>query len=274
MSQVDLEALAEDVNAEYEVLAKLLERVAEDAWDVATPAPGWSVRDQITHLAFFDGITRLAITDPHEFENFRDGLTDLQEYVDKVSEHDSGRSGRDMLLWWAHERRELLDAALTADPARRVPWFGPDMSLASKLTARLMETWAHGQDIVDALNFDRPATSRLVHIARIGVLAFRNSFLVRGLDVPAVPVWVSLDAPDGGGTWVWGDSSATNRVSGPAEDFCLVVTQRRHVSDTSLEVVGETADLWMDIAQAFAGPPGEGRKPGQFPRSTRRAPTA
>jgi len=271
MRKVDLVALVADVQAEHDALADLLVSVPDDAWDVATPAPGWSVGDQITHLAFFDGITRLAVADPAQFERFRDGIADLQEYVEGISEQGVWRTGAEKLHWWADERRALLEAALNAGPSHRVPWFGPSMSLASKLTARLMETWAHGQDVVDALDLNRPPSLRLKHVARIGVLALPNSFLVNGLEVPQIPVRVSLEAPHGQGIWEWGDSAAADSVEGRAEDFCLVVTQRRHVQDTSLEVTGETATAWMAIAQAFAGPPGEGRKPGQFPHKRRGA---
>jgi uncharacterized protein (TIGR03084 family) len=68
-------------------------------------------------------------------------------------------------------------------------------------------------------------------------------------------------APSGADTWTWGDPSAANTVRGPALDFCLVVTQRRHVDDTALDVQGDAAREWISIAQAFAGPPGEGRRP-------------
>jgi uncharacterized protein (TIGR03084 family) len=74
---------------------------------------------------------------------------------------------------------------------------------------------------------------------------------------------VELDAPDGE-QWTWGPPDSANSVRGPAVDFCLVATQRRHVDDTKLAVVGPVATRWMSIAQAFAGPPGAGRRPGQF----------
>jgi uncharacterized protein (TIGR03084 family) len=155
-------------------------------------------------------------------------------------------------------------AALRAvDPSTRIPWFGPDMSPASKATARLMETWAHGQDIVDALDLVRPPTKRLYHVAHIGVRALPNSYRTNQRPVPDAPVYVALAAPDGE-RWTWGDADAADRVEGPALDFCLVVTQRRHVADTDLVVEGAVATDWMSIAQAFAGPPGEGRAPGQF----------
>jgi uncharacterized protein (TIGR03084 family) len=130
-----------------------------------------------------------------------------------------------------------------------------------------METWAHGQDVVDALGAERAPTDRLRHVAHIGVTARPFAYRVHGLDLPDVPVRVALDPPAGGETWVWGDEGAADRVSGPALDFCLVVTQRRHPADTHLVIEGDAAVEWMSIAQAFAGPPGAGRQPGQFTAS-------
>lgn len=262
----DVGSLADDVQAEHDALADGLRGLGEDAWSTPTPAPRWTVRDQVTHLAFFDHVTRLAIAEPAAFEALRaEAEQDLESYVDGRRAEAADRSGPEMLDWWARERTALLDAARAADPRQRVPWFGPSMSLASKLTARVMETWAHGQDVVDALGLVRPPTARLHHVARIGVLAFPNSFRANGRPVPEAGVRVVLTAP-GGGTWEWGERDAPDSVSGPAEDFCLVVTQRRHLDDTSLVVTGPVAMEWMSIAQAFAGAPGEGRAPGQFSR--------
>src|SRR5687768_14064973 len=136
------------------------------------------------------------------------------------------------------------------------------MSFASFVSARLMETWAHGQDVVDALGAEREPTNRLEHICHLGVRARRNSYAARGLEFPGGDVRVVVTAPDGA-EWSWGESS-DDLVTGPALDFCLCVTQRRHLADTSLEVRGPLAEEWMSIAQAFAGPPGPGRAPGQF----------
>jgi len=259
-------ALVADLAAEKSSLATVLaERPASD-WDRPTPAPGWAIRDQIAHLAHFDGVTRLAVADPEAFMRLRDGLGDLQHYVDDVGARQAHRDAAELLAWWEDGNAGLRAAATAADPVVRVPWFGPPMSLASKLTARIMETWAHGQDVVDALGVTRPPTERLRHVARIGVLALPNSFRAHELPVPSAPVRVELLAPDGVTRWDWGDETAADRVHGPAEDFCLVVTQRRHVEDTALTVVGGTARSWMSVAQAFAGPPGPGRRPGQFSR--------
>lgn len=261
--------LVEELAAEKASLVAVLEDAPESAWSTPTPAPRWTVHDQVAHLAFFDEITRQCIAEPKAFEELRDGLPDLQAYVDSIGGLNAHRGGAEMLQWWAEENDGLRAAALAADPTVRVPWFGPSMSLASKVTARIMETWAHGQDVVDALGVERTPTARLRHVARIGVLAFPNSFRTRGLAVPDGSVTVRLEDPEGGPSWVWGDESAADTVEGTALDFCLVVTQRRHVADTSLVVRGELATHWMDVAQAFAGPPGAGRQPGQFATATK-----
>jgi len=121
-------------------------------------------------------------------------------------------------------------------------------------TARLMETWAHGQDIADALGVRRTPTDRLRHIAHLGVVTRGFSYTVRGREPSQAPVYVALTAPSGG-EWTWGEASAADRVSGPALDFCLLVTQRRMLDELDLTVIGDAAAEWMAIAQAFAGGP-------------------
>jgi uncharacterized protein (TIGR03084 family) len=105
-------------------------------------------------------------------------------------------------------------------------------------------------------------TTRLKHVAHIGVRARPFSYMINGLSLPDGHVYVALDAPDGS-VWEWGEPS-DDRVTGAALDFCLVVTQRRHRDDTRLVVAGPNATEWIGIAQAFAGEPGGGRVPGQF----------
>ncbi len=167
-------------------------------------------------------------------------------------------SPEELLAWWRLARARLLAAAEVADPNARVPWFGPPMGVRSFLSARVMETWAHGQDIADTFGIERQPTDRLRHVAHLGVGARAFSYVLRGREVRGEPVRVELEAPTGG-IWEWGESRATNSVTGPALDFCLVVTRRRHRSATRLVTVGDAASEWMEIAQAFAGPPGPDR---------------
>jgi uncharacterized protein (TIGR03084 family) len=259
--------LVADLAAEHADLVGLLDGRPEEVWTLPTPAPGWTIHDQVAHLAHFDWVTRTAVTDPEAFAGLLtevgDHLGGLQAYVDSIGPANASRDGADMLAWWIRENQRLRDAVLAAPERQRVPWFGPSMSLASKVTARIMETWAHGQDVADALGVRRTPTDRLRHVARIGVLAMSNSFATHGLPVPTDPIRVALVAPSGA-TWEWGEPDARHTVTGPAEDFCLVVTQRRHVDDTQLVVEGSAAGEWIAVAQAFAGPPGAGRRPDEF----------
>jgi len=144
--------------------------------------------------------------------------------------------------------------------ADRVEWYGPSMGAKSFLTARLMEAWAHGQDIADTLSVERRPTERLRHIAQLGVITRKWTYVNRGLEVPSGEVGVELVGP-AGDRWNWGPDSAAGRVSGSALDFCLVTSQRRHVDDTELEVVGDVARDWLEKAQLFAGPPTEAPQP-------------
>ena len=104
----------------------------------------------------------------------------------------------------------------------------------------------------------RPATARLRSIAHIGVRTRDFAFAINGLTPPPDPFHVELRAPDGS-TWSWGSEDAAQRVTGSAEDFCMLVTQRRPRASLDVHAVGGDADRWLGIAQAFAGPPGPGR---------------
>jgi len=255
---VDFRLLVGDLAAESNDLSVLLEqRLAEDAGKVeaATPADGWTVADQLAHLAYFDEALLLAMEDPFEFRVARDMLIESGGEAAELAMRRFGEVGGGSLPAWFNDvRARLLGALAGADARRRIPWYGPDMSLASATTARLMETWAHGQDIADALGARLLPTGRLRHVADLGVRTFAFSFSVRGLEAPQVPVRVELFGPHLE-EWTWGPKGGADLVRGAAEEFCLVVTQRRHLAATTLEVEGVTARAWLSVAQAFAGAP-------------------
>jgi uncharacterized protein (TIGR03084 family) len=255
-------SLTNDLVAETAGLRAVLAVLDPDDWACPTPADGWTVTDQVTHLAYFDEVTQQSLTDPERFTAEAAELTaGGDDYPDRVAARYHDMAPDEILAWLDRTRPALVAAYREADPAVRLPWFGPPMSLASSVSARLMETWAHGQDILDTFGVARPPTLRLRHVANIGIRALPYSFTVNGLAVPSVPIRVDLDGPDGE-QWSWGPAEASDFVAGDALDFCLAVTQRRHRDDTGLTVTGETARQWMAIAQSFAGPAGPGRRPG------------
>ena len=254
--------LLTDLAAEHEALDDLIcSFTAGDPWIALTPAAGWSVAHQISHLAFFDRRAALSAVDPEGF------ALDLRELF-AAAPHDPSADAAvlppaELLTEWRDARLRLVEALVTVEPGRRLDWYGPPMGLRSFATARLMETWAHGQDIADALASERTATARLRHVAHIGVGARAFNLRSNGLKPDDRPVRVELNGVDGV-TWTWGPEEAEDFVRGDALDFCLIVTQRRHRSEVDLEVRGKSAETWMSVAQAFAGPPGGGREPGAW----------
>jgi uncharacterized protein (TIGR03084 family) len=250
--------ILDDLAAEHDDLDRVVAALDDAGWDTPTPAAGWSVRDQIGHLAYFDGTARLAVVDPDAFAaHVEQVLSDPEGIVEAPLRRARSTPPDEVLRHWRAGRRELLDALAPLDPSTRVPWYGPAMGARSFASARLMETWAHGQDVVDAVGAERAPTDRLRHVAHLGVRARPFSYRVRGLEPPDADVRVELAAPPGGegGTWTWGDDGAADRITGTALDFCLVVTQRRHREDTALVADGPAATEWLSIAQAFAGGP-------------------
>ncbi|MFQ5555365.1 MAG: TIGR03084 family metal-binding protein [Acidimicrobiia bacterium] len=257
-----MQAMCGDLAAEHLELAMVVEGLPEDAWDRQTPAAGWTVRDQIAHLAFFDEKALEAHVDPVSFVTEVAALAeegDLESYVAVAGRRARAMSGPDVLAWWAGANAGLRAAFENLDPTTRIAWYGPPMAARSKITARIMETWAHGLDVREALGRIDVPTGRLRHVCHIGVRARAYSFGVRGLDVPEVEPFVTLAHEDE--TWTWGDPSSPEMVRGSALSFALVATQRRHRSDSDLEATGPGAAAWLDIAQAFAGPAGPGRPP-------------
>jgi len=260
----NLDAILGDLESEHAALDTLVAGIDAAGWDEPTPAEGWSIKDQIGHLAFFDEQATLALSDAEGFaENLREMAKDIGGFMDRSVARGRELDRDGVLEWWRSARSEMLTAAHKIEPSVRIPWYGPPMSPASFVSARQMETWAHGQDVADTLGVIRDDGDRLRNVAHICVLSRRHSYDNRGLEVPEAGVRVELTSP-GGETWTWGEGE--DRIAGTATEFCLVVTQRRHPADTDLVIEGPHARGWMEIAQAYAGPPGPGRLPGQFPK--------
>ena len=256
--------ITSDLAAEHTDLDVVLGSLEAEQWALDTPSPGWTVGDQIGHLGYFDRTAALAIMDPEGFQaSSRSLLEAMAAGHDTTLDETRTMPPAVLLSWWRDGRATLVEAAGTLAETARVPWYGPEMSGKSFLTARLMETWAHGQDVADTLGITRAPTDRLRHIAQLGFITRGWAYAIRRMDQADASILVTLAAPSGD-TWTWGDEGAPDRVSGPAESFCQVVTQRRHVDDTELAIVGDRAMEWMTVAQAFAGGATNGPPPGSF----------
>jgi uncharacterized protein (TIGR03084 family) len=256
-----LEGVLADLAAEGAALEALVAELPEASWRLPTPAEGWDVATQVAHLAWTDEAALAAATDQEAWDaRVLEALADPVHAVDSAALAGGAVPPADLLARWRAGRADL-SAALRSYPKRqRIPWYGPPMSPTSMATARFMETWAHGLDVRAALGVEPEVTDRVRHVAHLGVRTRDFSFGVRGEGAPGEEFFVSLTAPSGD-VWEWGPSDARQTVTGPAYDFCLLVTQRIHRADTALVAVGPDADRWLDIAQCFAGPSGEGRVP-------------
>lgn len=260
-----MEKICKDLKDEYESLDAMVAGLDGAGWGTKTDFFNWSVKDEIAHIAFFDGTARLSATDPESFNEHVKALFSGQaEAMDQLGLLKK-MAIPDLLQYWREARNTMVTALSLLGPKDRLPWYGPSMSAVSFATARLMETWAHGQDVVDTLDLNRPATDRLYHIAHLGNITFGWSFSNRQAEVPKDKVRVELTSPSGE-LWTWGPEEARDSIRGSALGFCLVVTQRRHYLDTDLVVTGDAAEKWMSVAQCFAGPPELGPGPGKYPK--------
>jgi uncharacterized protein (TIGR03084 family) len=255
-----------DLAAEGDDLDQLVSGLTDGQWQAPTPAPGWTVAHQVGHLASSDRLVALAVTDPGAFAALRAGLTaGFDAAVEANAAEYLTLPPAELLASWRASRAEMEHALASVQAGQRVPWLVVPMSAASLASTRLMELVGHGQDIRDAVGADWTPTDRIRHVAWLGVRTRDFAFANSGLTPPAEEFRVELGAP-GGQLWRWGPPGAGQQVTGPAQDFCLLVTRRRHRADLRLQADGADADSWLDIAQAYAGPPTAGRRPGQFPR--------
>jgi uncharacterized protein (TIGR03084 family) len=254
------EQIVADLRAESDELDALVADLPAAEWATETPAAGWTISHQIAHLLWTDRVALISVTDEAGFSDVvAEAMKNPTGFVDAGAEDVAATPPAELLADWRQTRGRLHDALLTVAEGRKLPWFGPPMSAASMATARMMETWAHGLDVADTLGVRRPATARLRSIAHIGVRTRDFAFALHGLPTPAEPFRVELTAPEVDELWTWGPEDATQRVTGSAEDFCLLVTQRRAPGQLDMTAVGADAEKWLTIAQAFAGPPGTGR---------------
>ncbi len=248
--------LLDDLVAEQRYLDAQLADLPDSDWQHDTPCRGWMVRDVIAHLAEVDdsaaavasGAARQMAAGERSQDGTRSALQDSSRHMTRLQ----------LVDWWRAARQRLQDALRPLDARQRLPWAGPPMSARSFATARLMECWSHGLDALDGAGVEPVHSDRLQHIAHLGYITRQFAYQTRGLEPNAEPLRVELSLPSGA-PWSRGDEDAPNRVQGTAPDFCRVVTQRIHYKDTALSYTSGPAEEFLQVAQAFAGPPGEGR---------------
>lgn len=258
-SSLELDTIRQDLADEQDTLEQILRDLSPEEWSLPTSCPGWSVADQVGHLSYFDRAAAISIGDPERFgkrvvELVRVSQEEGASGVDELTLSTYREMSPDQLLEsWRDTREQLRKMAETLSPEQRIAWYGPPMGALSFLTARLMETWTHAQDIVAAAKARYPVTDRLRHIAHLGYRTRNWSYINRGLSAPETEIFIQLNGP-GGENWEYGNPAAPDWVKGNALEFCLVVTRRIGLTETGL-TFSPGAREWLEIAQAFAGPP-------------------
>jgi enediyne biosynthesis protein E11 len=253
--------------AEGDEVDRLVASLDATLWSVPTPAPRWTVAHQIAHLAAIFRLATLAAADPDAFTRVTARLgPDFEANVEQALAEYLADPPDVLLSRWRSERSAVAAALRAVPPDRLVPWLVRPIPAAVLAAAGMTELVGHGQDIADALGVERRFTDRIRHVVGFAVRTWDFGYLARGLQPPAVTFRFELTAPSGE-SWEFGPADSAQRITGPAVDFCLLVTRRRHRADLSLVATGQEADRWLDIAQAYRGSPGEGRQPTRFARS-------
>tara|TARA_Y100000022_G_scaffold34772_2_gene28022 strand:- start:5425 stop:6258 length:834 start_codon:yes stop_codon:yes gene_type:complete len=243
---------------ESDALYKLLINADKNSFKLKTQFKSWTINDVLYHLHVWNIAALLSLKNENEFKEF------MQNFMEAVKSGNSAREyekilsdnteGLDLLNLWKETYEKISNEFAKSDPKKRVKWAGPDMSVRSSITARHMETWAHGQEIFDQLGFERIDTDRIKNIVVIGVNTFGWTYINRNLSIPEKMPKLSLLSPSNE-LWEWNEDNEEDMISGSATEFSQVVTQVRNINDTSLKVSGKIANEWMSIAQCFAGPP-------------------
>lgn len=264
-------AQADDFKAECDALYALLAPLTDHEFEQTTQFKGWSLNDVLEHLHIWNWAARESLVNETGFETYIEKMLgkELAHLPLKERERQflGGEKGQALLALWREMYIATADAFRDQDPKRRLKWAGPSMSARSSITARLMETWAHAQEVYDQLGETRRDQDHIQNIVVLGLNTYGWTYATRKQEPPGDIPYVELTAPSGE-MWCYGDAASENRISGSAAEFCQVVTQVRNIADTALQVVGPVAQDWMAKAQCFAGPPEAPPAPGaRFTRS-------
>ncbi len=256
---------AYDFKSESDCLYKILENLPETDLDSKTLFKEWSFNSIIRHLHVWNYAANISLLNVREWGKFSDKLKNNFNNGKTLNDFEKNFSnnlkGKKLLNKWKSLYSEITEKFKIEDPKKRVKWIGPDMSVISSISARHMETWAHGQAIFDSLGIRRKNEDRILNIVIIGNNTFNWSYKVNKLDIPKQIPYLKLTSPSGE-IWEFNDKKNINYIEGMAEDFCQVVTQVRNIQDVKLTVKGSIAEEWMSLAQCFAGKAQTPPKPG------------
>ena len=136
-----MEKICSELNEEYNSLDALVANLDDEQWNLKTPFFRWTIKDQISHLAYFDGTGLLAATDPKAFmADFEAAVKNLKpddgSMYSQVNEERRHIPNKTHLESWRKTRNSLIEALKVLDRKARLPWYGPEMSAISFATAK------------------------------------------------------------------------------------------------------------------------------------------
>jgi uncharacterized protein (TIGR03084 family) len=242
-----LASIVDDLRAEARALDALLTTLDPGGWLTPTPAAGWDIRDSVAHLAVGDELALECVVEDRVPVVMQQGIEAV--VAGEAAAHafertlvDRGRALEPSAVhhWWRKGNADLCTAVARVDPSHRLPWGPNQLSPASFVSARVMETWAHGLDCFDAVGAEPPYTDRLRHVADLSLRALPYAFMIHGADGPG-PVRLDLTSPSGD-AWCIGPEDATTVIAGAAADWCRVAV-RRDRGDERTRLRGEGPDL-------------------------------
>ena len=260
----DIQEVLTDLNADCDEIDRLVAGLQESQWQLPTPAPGWTIAHQIAHLTATFQMATMAAAQPTEFRAFMERIsTNFTANVAAAMAPYLALPPGELVGRWRAQRVSVTDALAAVPAGEVVPWLVRPLPPGILACAGIMENFAHGQDIADALGARLERTDRLRHLVGFAVAVWDFGYQARDMTPPDTQFRFVITAPSGA-VWAFGPPDATQQIEGPAADFCLLVTRRRHRDDLAVTATGADAEQWLDLAQAYRGPAGEGRSPGQF----------
>ncbi|WP_410623562.1 maleylpyruvate isomerase family mycothiol-dependent enzyme [Amycolatopsis sp. cmx-8-4] len=216
-----------ELRAETEALAELAERHGRG------PGPGPDITGYFARLTSTARLVRLSVENPGVF-----GVTPQISY-DSLDE---------AILTWLLEQRKATALLAAAPTEQQLPWSDGPLRPSVLAAAVLTEVFAAGQDIADAFGVRPRRDDSIGHVAYYGVRTRDRAYLRRQATPPAEQFRFELRAPSGA-RWDFGPEDATDRVAGPAEDFCLLVTGRRFAEDLALTFTGGRTAEWLELLE-------------------------
>lgn len=248
--------LAQDFADESLALHGIVASLTDAELEQKTAFKDWTIATVLRHLHIWNQAAAMSLRGDGSFDTYYKAMSEKMATGAKLPAFEiewlKGLTGQKLVAAWKDGIAETAALFAVSDPAARVKWAGPDMSARSSMTARLMETWAHGQEVYDQLGLVRRNADRIRNIVVLGNNTYGWTFKVRGEEPPAPRPYLKLTAPSGE-IWTYNDPSAEEIIEGDADEFCQVVTQVRNIADTKLKVTGPNAKNWMSKAQCFAG---------------------